>query len=660
MSEARMRAGARTGSGRGWSSLALRGRALLVALFVALPSRAQVVSDELPEASIDPARVAAALDAIANGTPPDFCQRRDYRLQRSEAALCSLAPAARARCPEFAAACARVMGGAPRPAAEGPRSTESPWLQLLGAILRVLGLALLAGLAALCVLALVRLVRGSSASRRREPADDKATPGSTRSAGDAELEGPEPHLARARALAAAGAHARALVELHLGVVSSLDAQGVLRARPGRTNGDYARELASKPELLAPFRELTRAVEAVQFGSAPLDAGGFQRLLGRAAPLLSALLLALIVGLGAFGCDGEAEKPAAAEACGSGADGHSLLCQVLEATGSRVRRRYRSLEGLADASSDVDVVVLLRSELEAKGTRALEAWLRQGGVLVLTTPLSELDRQLGVERSPQPCGADAKVAGNARSLAAIGPGLRAPQLEASALCGNGDAFIARGRYDEGWVAVVSSPAVLSNASLAAGDNAALLVPLLFPADAVIDLVGSWTRDEPENPLGQLRAAGLLPWLLQLMALGLCYGLYRGQPFARRRAPPEVGRRRFSEHAQALGQRWAEAGAAGAALKAYASWATEQLRERLPIGTEQTVAGLAQVISEKTGKPPEAVARTLERARRAQLGAEPTPEVSFGEPLPPRELPDEAEQLATLKSLGRLLEEIGGSR
>lgn len=655
-----MSVGARLGSRRGRGSLRL---SALVAL-LALPSRAQYASDNPAQdwRSIEPERAAAALDTIANAGAPDFCRRHDYRLQRSEAALCGLAPAARARCPEFAAACERAAGS-PRPPAEAPRSSESPWLGLLAALLRVLGLGLLAVLVVLCGLALWRLVRGHAASRRREPADAATAPGSSGSVVDAERAvGPEPHLARARALAAAGDHARALVELHLGVVSSLDAQGVVRARPGRTNGDYARELGQRPELLAPFRELTRAVEAVQFGGAPLDASAFQRLLGRAAPLLPALWLALLVGsllsFGAFGCGG-APKPTVTDACGGGADGHSLLCQVLEASGSSVRRRYRSLEGLTDTSSHVDVVVLLRTELGAKSVRALEAWVRGGGVLVLTAPLAEIDRQLGVERSGRPCGTEGRVPGSPRPLATIGPGLLAPGLDPAAFCDTGDVFVARGVLGNGLIGVVPTAAALSNASLAAADNAALLVPLLFPADAVIDLVGEWTRDEPENPLGQLRAAGLLPWVLQLMALGLCYALYRGQPFARRRAPPEVGRRRFSEHAQALGQRWAEAGAASAALKAYATWATEQLRERLPVGTEQTVAGLARVISEKTGKPPEAVARTLERARQAQLGSERKSGALFPAG-PSREVVDEAETLSTLKALGRLLDEIGGPR
>jgi hypothetical protein len=368
---------------------------------------------------------------------------------------------------------------------------------------------------------------------------------------------------------------------------------------------------------------------------------------------------LLLSLGGLGCGEEPAKQTPSAACGTGADGHSLLCELLEATGANVRRRYRSLESLAGPDDDASVLILLRTEFGEKGSRALETWVRAGGVLVLTAPLPGIDQQLGVARSAQPCGADATVANSELTLSTIGPGLSAPRLEVDARCASGDAFIARGHLGDGWVAFVPTAAVLSNASLAAGDNAPLLVSLLFPAGSVIDLVGGWTRDEPENPLGQVRAAGLLPWVLQLLALGLCYGLYRGTPFARRRAPPEAGRRRFSEHAQALGQRWAEARAGGTALKAYATWATEQLRERLPAGTEQSVAGLAHVVSDKTGKPAEAVARTLERARRAQLALGPQTAEESAAKQPAGEPPaDEAEQLSTLKSLGRLLEEIGG--
>jgi hypothetical protein len=615
-------------------------------ILLATPGHAR----ERPERRIDPERAAAALEQLSSTAP--FCGRAGQRLAPEELRLCNLAPAARARCPAFALACERALGDTP-PLPEPPLPARETWEgSVLVWILRAAGLGLLAALLVVLGRALLHLLRATAEARTSAPADVRVAPRT--SEGSEVPDGPEPLLARARSLAAAGDHAGALVALHLGVLSSLDARGLVNSRPGRTNGEYARELQPKPELLAAFREVTAAVERVQFGRGSLDAGGFERLLQRAAPLLPALLLGLLLSFGGFACGEESPGRTASEVCGSGAAGHSLLCGVLEAAGARVQRRYRSLDRLADASQPVDVIILLRQELGESAVRSLGAWVRAGGVLVLPLPLPALDRDLGVERSTRPCGAEARVAGSERVLATVGPGLSAAEIVVDARCPSGDAFVAHAALGTGLVFFVPTPAALSNASLAAGDNAALLVSLLFPADAIVELIGDWTRDQPENPLAQVRAAGLLPWVLQLLVLGLCYGLYRGTPFARRRAPPEVARRRFSEHAEALGQRWAEARAATTALNAYAGWASEQLRERLPSGADPSVSALAQIISEKTGRPEVAVVRTLEAARRAQHG----PGLATGTAHEPA--PDEGDALATLKLIGRLLEGLGGPR
>jgi hypothetical protein len=139
---------------------------------------------------------------------------------------------------------------------------------------------------------------------------------------------------------------------------------------------------------------------------------------------------------------------------------------------------------------------------------------------------------------------------------------------------------------------------------------------------------------------------LPWLGQLVLLGLAYAACRGTPFGRRISPVLNLRRRFSEHVQALGERWAEARASRTALAAYAAWAIEVLRERLPSGTERSIAALARAVSQKTGRPAAEVARTLALAQLAQVDAE-----APG---------SEADHLETLKQLGHLLEETGGSR
>lgn len=644
-----------------------RSRRLAWALvLLATSSHAQDGSELVFEEPIDPARVSSALDDIARDAPPDFCRRAGYELSPDEGALCDLSPAAQMRCPEFAAACKRATEasasareratGAAKPEAQ---RTFGAALAAFSWIVRIIGIALMVGLAALCVIELLALLRGRAGSRRRaEPPEAEATPPATGGRALDTKSAPEVHLARARALAAAGDNTSALIELHLGVLWSLDAQGFVSARPGRTNGDYARELATRPELLAAFRDITRAVEAVQFGGGALDASGFARLLSRAAPLLPTLLVTVLLSFGGLGCADERAAATPSAPCGTGADGNSLLCALLEATGSSVQRRYRPLSTLTRADEAVEVLVLLRAGLEEGGSRAIEAWVRAGGVLVAAAPLPGLDAKLSVSRGAGVCGA-ATVGSSGRSVVTTGPGLAAPQLAVDARCASGEPFIAHGTLGEGLVIFVPTPAALSNASLAAGDNAPLLVSRLFPAHGVVELVGHWTREAPENPLSQVRAAGLVPWVLQLLALGLCFALHRGAPFARRRAPLEVGRRRFSEHAEALGQRWADAGAGKAALRAHASWASEQLRERLPVGTEQSVEGLAHVLAEKTGTPREAVARTLERARRAHVDNAPQ-ERDLGALLraPPGPPDDEAEHLATIRALGRLLEDIGG--
>lgn len=616
----------------------------------ALPSQTSAADDSAPSAEADdsapsaaaPAEhdVARALDERLLRDPPDFCRRRGYAPNPRELALCSLAPAARARCPEFAAACERATRSG-----VDSLDGDSTWLQVIVWLVRGIGMLLLSALLAVLVMALFSLWLARAASNRAEPSDDGAAmPKSEPRAPPPEVV-PERHLAAARALAAAGEYTRALTELHLAVLLHLSQSGLIHARPGRTNGEYARELSARPELQGPFRELSRAAEAVQFGGQRLDAAGFERLLGRATTLLPALLCLCLVAIGGLAC-GAPGAPAGAPGagCGTKADGNALLCALVDAAGGSVHRRYRPLDTLDDS---VDQIIVLAHELGEPSVAALERWVVAGGVLVLAAPLPRFDALFGLSRSERDCGPEASLGEHEPSrLTAIGTGLVAPRMTALAWCPGGEPYVAQRRFGDGLVIALPTPALLSNASLAAGDNARLLLGLLAVDDAAVELVGYWTHEAAENPLGQLHAAGLLPWLLQLGLLGVCFGLYRGAPFGRRREPPAPGRRRFSEHAVALGQRWSDVAAADSALTAYAGLAIECLRERLPAAAGQGDAELARAIADKTGRPVEAVLRTLERARRAQHG---TPSTSAS---------SEAEQLETLKVLGRLLEETGG--
>jgi hypothetical protein len=101
----------------------------------------------------------------------------------------------------------------------------------------------------------------------------------------------------------------------------------------------------------------------------------------------------------------------------------------------------------------------------------------------------------------------------------------------------------------------------------------------------------------------------------------------------------------EHVEALGARWADAGASRVALAAYAAWGLELLRGRTSGIAQGNLSDLAEALSSRAKSPPDAVLRTLVKARLAQDGDEGA---------------SEAEHLDTLRELSRLISETGGSR
>lgn len=582
----------------------------------------------------DPERIAAALEQTLRSRAHAFCTHDGHELTSDERPLCRFAHAARARCPQFAAACARA--GAPK------ERDEDALAHALKAVLGSLGFVLfwflIAALAVLGVGLLLRVLRANE----RDPAAEEAA--------EAAPDTPEPralgtdrdvsaHLARCRALAERGEYGEALLELQLAVVLSLDARGLIHARRGRTNGDYARELRSEAELGAAFREVTSTTEAVHFGGRSIDASGFQRVMARALPLLGSLALVLLLVSGA-GCSDARELYRASNACGTRADGYSALCSLLELSGE-VRRRYRPLDQIEE---EVARIIVLPNSLDEPSWTALAAWVERGGVAVLTTKAAGIDERFGVKRDGTLCG-DHAFLGDAEPLLTFGTALGNPPLLPDAVCGTGELYAAHADLGGGRIVFLPAPELLSNASLAASENARLLMSIVPAPGGRTDIVGSWTGSASSSPLASISAARLWPWVLHLMLLGFAFGRFRGAPFGRRVSPERNQRRRFSEHAAALGQRWADAGASRTALAAYAAWAFEVLRERVPSGAERSIAELSRVISTKTGRSEDDVVRTLARARLAQ--SEP-----HGN--------DEKSDLDTLRRLGRLLTDMGGPR
>jgi hypothetical protein len=597
----------------------------------------------------DPRGIGAQLEASLNAGNLPFCRDVEHRLGFDERALCGLASASAERCPAFAAACAG--SAAPK------EDTDTPaWARLLLMLFRLLGYVVFwVLLVAALVVVLWLALRLWHAQRPAGAAPEPGGDGGDSSSSEPDLPGFErafeAHLGRARSLAAQGQFAEAAAEVQLGVVLRLDALGLILARRGRTNGDYARDLAAQPELQAAFAELARSTEAVQFGGRRLDQSAFRRLLEQAGPLLGALALLLGALAGPLACQSDAPAQphvsALSQLCGIGAEGHSLFCALFD-SGHGVSQRFRPLQGPDPIAEDVRAIVVLPNHLEDSAWALLQAWLEKGGVAVFATPIESIDRAFGVTRGPAACGARAAVlpSGERSLLVSVGPSLVAPTvLPVLATCETGEAYIAETSAGEGRAIFLAAPELLSNASLVAGDNARLLVNLLDLPEGRVEIIGSLTREAVQSPFSAVAAAGLTPWLCQLLLLAIAFAAYRGLPFGRRVETPGRQRRRFSEHVQALGQRWADQRASSSALGAYAGYGLELLRERVPAGAGRSSADLAHAIARKTGREPAAVAKTLELSRRAQEG---TAGVS------------ETEDLQALRDLGRLIEELGGPR
>lgn len=590
---------------------------------------------------VDHARLEQALERAAQLEDDEFC-RKASKFAPANGPICAFSDAAQRRCPAFRKTCLEGKA-APSEREQGPGA----WT----AIVRLLGYLLMAGLIGLVLFGIVTLLRRllggnvdvAPVEQDAEPAPATAVPGT--SVLDRNV---QRRLAHARELAAQGNYAAALTELHAGVVLALDARGLIEARKGRTNGDYSRELAEQPELSSAFRDVARAVESVQFGARAAERSLFEWSLERASALIGPTLLALtlVLSFALSGCS-PLKAPSgssAAAACGTGAKDHSFLCSALEETHG-ARRRYRRLTELSGA---VGVVVIVADELSEKEAAVLASWVDDGGVAVLSAPIADFGDMLGYKRDGAACTStptfDVAAAADAKLVVGQVPTLRSSKLQRYIGCGEG-IIVGRATYGDGAVVLLSDPALFSNASLAAGSNAELLLSLIPTDSGPVEIVGDWTGRSADSPFASLRAAGLLPWLAHLGLLGLALARYRGTPFARRHPLIEDPRRRFAEHVEALGDRWADARASRVALAAYAAWALDALHERTSGSAKANLSELAEAVARRSGTSADAVLRTLAKARLAKDGDDGA---------------TETEQLQTLRELSQLIAESGGSR
>jgi hypothetical protein len=98
---------------------------------------------------------------------------------------------------------------------------------------------------------------------------------------------PEGWAHLADALAARGEYREAVRNLYLALLSRLHRDGAIHYDETLSNWDYLRAFRGRPEVKAPFRELTRRFDFAWYGNTPVGADGYSEFRAITAPLLAA-------------------------------------------------------------------------------------------------------------------------------------------------------------------------------------------------------------------------------------------------------------------------------------------------------------------------------------------------------------------------------------
>ena len=592
------------------------GAAVLLALLaVTSPARA----------TLDPDRAQADVDKAMHDGDYPFCSDPREPLSWRARDLCPHASEIPG-CAGFEAACTKVTAP-PKP----PPSWLFRWLSwlphsldlpaFLGTALEVLVWVLVA---ALVLAILVPVIRAIARARRDKTEDEpeKARPASK--AEEPALELPvttdeEALLARANELARAGQYAPAL-QLYLAAsLRALDKRGAVRIARDRTNGEYVRacgDAVAKPAL----RDIVREVDRVQFGGQEASADGAARAAQRAVAIvraLPAMLLALAL-VFVLGCGGASKVKL--PRTGDDPAGGELFRDVLRRQGLEVKPLASALASLplpkpGERTAAV-VVDLERTDLDDDTRDHLVEWVDAGGVLVLAGNPYEWPKPFGATgtmstgahrvqaRRLLSRGSDEDEEGGA-SEPIYARTLQHGQLASGAALGFSTATDRAAWFDDeltyaavlehgrGFVLGIASDELMTNAGLARPGNAAVMVSILSSADRTeIRLADAEDGvSPPSTPIAALLRAGLGTGLAHAVAAAVVLFLAVGVRMSRPRPAPPPQRRAFAEHVEAVGALYARTRDASHALTAYARFADERLRARMPRGTGDVAAFLS---------------------------------------------------------------------
>lgn len=585
-----------------------------------------------------------------------FCKKKDYRIPPSDRELCSLSEQARARCPNIVEAC---RGAQPEPPPRKARSFEGFDLNVLSVLRSLVWLIVIVGITFLVFSVLRRLI----SVKDTEDGSDDSEPSS---AGVDEAEAPlaaanetdvDRLLARARQAAQGGDFAAAVRDAYAALLRKLDRDGLIEVHRSRTNGDYRRALSHTPLLQAEFASIVRTVESIQFGSELPSQQAFQAMWQKVLAIAGRGALFMVLLCAAFSSTAcvefDRDPPASALGCGETPGGYSVMCEVVAAHATSLKRRIRRLDEIDESVNKL--IVLQEALLSSDEWQVLDDWVKiSGHTLVLASVSNPVSDALDIRLAEKRCTSPTLVDRTVQSSYGVATELAAPKnalaLEADAswilsACDAGPTLVGQ-TYGDGNMLVLPNSQFLTNLSLAAADNAYFAANVIARDSGNVEVVGEWTGSGSESPLDAMNSAKLTPWLLQLLLVAVLLALWKGPHFGLPRDPVTSQRHAFVEHIQALGLKYARSRASGHALSHYGAWALTRLHERVLPGSRATMSELSSALAKLTGREENDVLKILIAAKSAQDEAHDaaTPE----------------EHLKTMRELESLLKAAGGTR
>jgi hypothetical protein len=611
-------------------------------------------------AVLDPTRAQADVDAAIHDGDYAFCRAPRLPLSYQARQLCPHATEIPA-CAGFAAECAKAT--APPPSSSSS-SWSWPWLKgsslaipaFLGTAAEVLVWLLVA---ALVVAILIPIVRAIARIRRsndplKKDRDSKAGPASKADEPISVLPmmtDEEVLLARGDELARAGHYAAALQHYLAASLRALDKRGAVRITRDRTNGEYVRGCGD-PNAKPALRDIVREVDRVQFGGLDATPDGVMRAAQRAVAIVRAvpvmlLVLVLMLSTGCGGGGGSTTVPRA----GDDPAGGELFRDVLRKQGVNIVPLETSLASLAlpkaGERAPAVVVDLQRTALDDDTRDHLVEWVDEGGVLVLlgspyawpkafgaasavsTAPYKLTVKRL-LARSPGEGGDDddegtapegtiyARTTERGVLTEGTALGFSGP-TERVATFDDGMTYAGVIAHGKGFVLGIASNELMQNAPLARPGNAAAMVSIFSNADRLEVRIADPEDGvaPPSTPIGALLRAGLGTGLAHALLATLVLFFAVGLRLARPKPAMPPRRRAFTEHVEAVGALYARTRNAPHALAAYARFADDRLRARMPRGS----GDVAMFLASRANMPLDACQRLWARAVQAKAGAPP---------------------------------------